>query len=138
MTGSNRLAIGAHTPVGSLSNMAGAVGFDPTPQRFKGAHATITPSPYCKRKHGNPGWYRSNDSAVRARRFSISLRGITLVGEPGIEPGPRRFQRPAMTTSATHPNLKMAEGGGIDPHTVARTERFPGGSGTPPGSPSIV
>lgn len=38
-----------------------------------------------------------------------------------------------MTTSATHPNLKMAEGGGIDPHTVARTERFPGGSGTQPG-----
>lgn len=26
-------------------------------------------------KLGNPGWYRSNDSAVRARRFSIILQG---------------------------------------------------------------
>lgn len=96
-------------------------------------------------KIGCPGWYRSNDSEVRARRFSISLqgksgdkrrrhashrrvrapiiphpmtrdgarqskgwrlynvRGKYLVGEVGIEPTPRRFQRPAMTTSATHP-----------------------------------
>lgn len=79
--GSSRLAIGAGNPTGSLSKkMAGAAGFDPTPQRFKGAHATITHSPYYKRKPET--WQPRLVSIQRFRghsaAVSISLRGITL------------------------------------------------------------
>lgn len=79
--GSSRLAIGAGNPTGSLSNIWRGllVSFqlrNAPKARMQPLHLAHTINENLKL--GNPGWYRSNDSAVRARRFSISLRGITL------------------------------------------------------------